>query len=94
VKVETECEWDDIKAEANLQKHGIDFEDAIGIFEGPVLEIRSDRDGEERYKAIGVLEGLEITVVYTPRGSRRRIISARRARINERAAYHQAYPGG
>lgn len=84
--------WDDEKAEANLEKHGIDFEDAIGVFEGPVLEIRSDQNEEERYKVIGMLEELEITVVYTRRGSRRRIISARRARTNERVAYHQAYP--
>lgn len=89
-----EFEWHDEKAAANLQKHAIDFEDAIGIFEGPILETRSDQKGEERYKAIGMLERLEITVVYTPRGSRLRIISARRARRNERAAYHQAYSGG
>lgn len=89
-----EFEWHDRKAEANLKKHGIDFEDAILIFEGATLEVRSDHEGEERYKAIGLLEGIEIAVIYTPRGSSRRIISARRARKNERATYHQAYPGG
>lgn len=87
-------EWHDEKAEANLKKHGIDFEDAISIFDGPVLEVRSDREGEERWKALGLLEGIEIAVTYTPRGSFRRIISARRARRNERDAYHQAHPGG
>lgn len=92
--MELEFEWDDAKAEANLEKHGIDFEDAIGIFEGPILEVRSDQKGEERWKAIGMLEGLEITVVYTLREGRRRIISARRAQKNERRAYHQAHPGG
>ncbi len=89
-----EFEWSSDKAEANLAKHGIDFEDAIAIFEGATLEVRSDREGEERWRAIGLLEGIPITVIYTPRGSYRRIISARRARKNERTAYHQAYPGG
>jgi uncharacterized protein len=87
-----EFEWDDAKAEANLEKHGIDFEDAIGIFEGPVLEVRSDRGAEARYKAIGVVEGREIAVIYTLREGRYRIISARRARPDERRAYRQAHP--
>jgi uncharacterized DUF497 family protein len=89
-----EFEWHDRKAQANRKKHGIDFEDAITIFEGRTLETRSDREGEERYKAIGLLEGFEIAVIYTPRGSSRRIISARRAQKNERDAYYQAHPGG
>lgn len=91
--MDLEFEWNDSKAEANLEKHGIDFEDAIGVFEGPVLEVRSDQKGEIRWKAIGLLEGLEITVVYTLREGRRRIISARRAQQNERRAYNQARPG-
>lgn len=91
--MDLEFEWNDSKAEANLEKHGIDFEDAIGVFEGPVLEVRSDQKGEIRWKAIGLVEGLEITVVYTLREGRRRIISARRAQQNERRAYHQAHPG-
>jgi uncharacterized protein len=87
-----EFEWDEAKATSNLEKHGIDFEDAIGIFEGPVLEVRSDRQGEERWKAIGTAEGVELAVIYTVREGRRRIISARRAATNEREAYHQTKP--
>lgn len=85
-------EWDDHKATGNLVKHGIDFEDAISIFAGPVLEFASDRQGEPRRVAIGMLEDREITVVYTIRGGVYRIISARRARRRERQAYHQAHP--
>jgi len=88
-----EFEWGDAKAAANLEKHGVDFEDAIGIFEGPVLEVRSDRDEEERWKSIGVVNGVELAVVYTMRASRCRIISSRRARKSERRAYHEAFPG-
>jgi uncharacterized protein len=87
-----EFQWDVAKAAANLAEHRISFEDAIAIFEGPVLETRSDREAEERYKAIGIVEGREIAVVYTLREGGYRIISARRARRNERRAYHQAYP--
>jgi uncharacterized protein len=90
--MEMEFEWDEAKAAGNLEKHRISFEDAIGIFEGPVLETRSDRGAEERYKAIGVVEGREIAVIYTLREGRYRIISARRARPNERRAYRQAHP--
>ncbi len=66
----------------------------IRIFEGPIIESRSTRRGEERWKAIGLVDGLELAVVYTWRTSRRRIISARRAKRNERRAYRAAYPGG
>lgn len=89
-----EFEWDEGKARTNLEKHGIDFEDAIGAFVGSVLlELRSDKENEERWKAIGEVDGIVITVVYTMRGERRRIISARRAKRNERQAYREANAG-
>ncbi len=34
---ELNFEWDDAKNASNLNKHGIDFEDATAIWEGPVL---------------------------------------------------------
>lgn len=89
-----EFEWDERKAKANLEKHGIDFEDAIAVFEGPVLEVTSDRGGEARWKAIGAVEGIELAVIYTWREGRRRIISVRRAKKHERRAYHEAQSGG
>jgi uncharacterized DUF497 family protein len=87
-------EWDAAKNAANLAKHGIDFEDAIGIFDGPVLERPDDRRdyGEQRIVAFGVVEARELAVVYTTRGTHRRIISARRAHRHERKEYHNAYP--
>jgi uncharacterized DUF497 family protein len=87
-------EWDAAKSAANLAKHGIDFMDAVGIFDGPVLE-KADRRrdyGEERIAAIGLLTGIELYVVYTRRADRRRIISARRANRYERQAYRVACP--
>ena len=87
-----EYEWDEVKNEANLVKHGIDFEDAIGMFSGLVLEkVDSRRDyGKTRIIAIGAVDQRELVVVYTVRGQTRRIISARRAGSDERRAYHQS----
>lgn len=87
-----EFEWDPEKAAANYEKHGITFEDAATIFAGPTLVQRSDRKGEPRWIAVGKFEGRLWTVVFTRRGqggTRIRIISARRARTNEREAYRR-----
>jgi len=87
--------WDPAKNDRNIAKHGIDFVDAIRVFDNTRLYVyRSDRHGEERYTAIGPLESRTIAVAYTDRIERsfavRRIISARRARRYEIQAY-QAY---
>ena len=88
-----EFEWDPNKAAANYEKHRITFEDAATIFAGPTLVARSSRSGEPRWTAVGKFEGRLWTVVYTwrPEGTRQRIriISARRARTNERNAYRR-----
>jgi uncharacterized DUF497 family protein len=88
--------WDAAKNAANVAKHGIDFDDAVRIFEGPVLEqIDNRRDyGEKRVAVTGIVTELELFVVYTVRGDNRRIISARRASKDERDAYYRAYPRG
>jgi hypothetical protein len=80
-------EWDEIKRQTNLVKHGIDFRDAICVFSGPVFGNISRHGGEERIVAIGLMEDIEIVLVYVMRGQRRRIISARRAHRNERKDY-------
>ena len=85
--------WDRRKGRSNLTRHGIAFEDAIRVFDGPTLEKVDDRFEyrEIRVYAIGVANGLEITVIYTDVSeSERRIISAWRAERHERAAYWQS----
>ena len=85
--------WDENKNKANLDRHGITFEDAQRIFEGPTLEKIDDRfDYEEiRIYAIGLVNGLEITVIYAEQNNEeRRIISAWRSEPHERRAYWQS----
>jgi uncharacterized protein len=80
-----EFEWDDTKDRANRGKHGFDFAFAVRIFNGPVRQYLDRRPwGEPRIVATGQVDGRFITVVYTRRGERYRIISARPARSNER----------
>jgi uncharacterized DUF497 family protein len=87
-------EWDEAKAASNRRKHGIDFDDAVEVFYGPCLLLRSDRDMEERWLAIGESEERTVAVAFTWRGDTLRIISARHARRNERRTYYQKKMGG
>ena len=82
-------EWDPGKAEANRRKHGVDFADAVGVFEDPYALSRPDPfPAEERVATLGrdFLDRL-IVVVWTFRGAAIRLISARRARPRERRHY-------
>ena len=84
--------WDEAKNRRNIKDHGIAFDDAKRIFESPTVERVDDRFeyGEVRVYAIGVVNGLEITVIYTDcDDDERRIISAWRSEPHERRAYWQ-----
>ena len=84
--------WNEDKNNSNIKRHGIAFEDAMRIFEGPTVERVDDRFeyGEVRIYAIGLVNGLEITVIYTDLDNdERRIISAWRAEPHERRTYWQ-----
>lgn len=80
-------EWDDAKNRRNIEKHGIDFDDVIEVFDEPLLLSRSDRNNEERWIAIGKSNGHIVAVIFTRRNDVIRIISARAARKNEKDAY-------
>ena len=82
-------EWDPVKARANLRKHDVSFLAAVRIFDGPTMERPDDREdyGEERIAVLGMVNGKVLHVVYTWRGEARRIISARKAKADERRVY-------
>ena len=91
-----EFEWEDYKADENLQKHGIDFLDATCIFLDPHrLDVEDDREdyGERRFKTIGRVQDRVIVVVYTYAEQHTRIISARKAEPYERRKYHEGETG-
>lgn len=81
-----EFDWDQPKHERNLRERGIGFDEAALIFEGDLVEWVDDRFdyGERRICAIGAVDADVLRVVYTVRGTVRRIISARRANRKER----------
>lgn len=84
-----EFAWDPRKAASNRRKHGVDFADAVGVFEDPrALRLPDDRQGEDRVVAIGRdFLGRLLVVIYAWRGERIRLISARRATARERRHY-------
>jgi uncharacterized DUF497 family protein len=84
-------EWDEEKNRKNADKHGIRFEEAIDIFPQdrylsfPIVMA----DGEVRYLTVGLYLQKELSVVFTQRNLRVRIISARSASDAERTIYRE-----
>ena len=82
-------EWDETKAQKNRRDHGIDFADAVTVFEDDLALTALDHASEEeRFVTLGMdAMGRLLVVVYTWRGGRIRIISARKATKSERRHY-------
>ena len=96
----TTYEWDEAKADENLRKHEVSFEDAREALEDPNLFYLPDRiyEGELRHQAIGQVDGvLLLMVAHTIRGddeqTRVRIISARVAERREQKLYRESASG-
>ena len=85
-------QWDPKKAASNREKHGIDFADAVGVFEDEgALTIKEQYvAGEQRFVTMGMdFLGRVLVVVYTYRDDDIRLISARTATKRERRAYER-----
>jgi uncharacterized protein len=85
-------QWDPQKAASNLEKHGVDFADAVGVLEDLfALTIKEDdASGEQRFATVGSdFLGRILVVVYTYRESGICLISARPATKKERRAYER-----
>ena len=81
-------EFDPLKSAANLAKHGIDFVAAQAIWDDPErLEIPARSLDEPRLEVIGRVDTVLWSAFVTERDGRLRIISVRRARDEEKAAY-------
>lgn len=86
-------EWDETKRLQNLEKHGLDFAEVAELFacEAPlVVEDTREDYGEKRFQGLGVLRGIVVLFVFTPRDDGLRIISMRKANKKERAIYEKA----
>lgn len=86
-----EFEWDVDKGAENQAKHGISFEEATHIFDGPILTKEDDRKdyGEVRDISMGMLSpDAVLVVVHTERGEKTRLISARKASRRERQVFY------
>jgi uncharacterized DUF497 family protein len=89
-------EWDDRKAEQNLKKHGVSFDEASTAF-GDTLSVTIDDPfhsvREQRFVTLGHSSKHRLlVVVHTDRSGRIRIISARPATRHERNTYEEARP--
>ncbi len=85
-------EFDPAKSAANLEKHGLDFEEAQAVWSDPrCLEVPARTRGEARWVLIGRIGARHWTVVFTRRDDRLRLISARRARKEEVARYEEGF---
>jgi uncharacterized DUF497 family protein len=85
----TDFGWDPEKERKNLEKHKVDFRTASRIWEGIVLERNDNRRdyGESRIEASGTVDGRLMVVIFTWRGTSRRIISARKANPREKRRF-------
>ena len=85
-----EFEWDPAKAVANLRKHRVPFLMACEVFKDASKLEHQDASSyydEERWIVLGCVGQKILSVVYTQRGQRIRLISARRANRNEQRTY-------
>ena len=86
-------EWNTSKAERNLAKHGVSFEEAQTVFDDPLYVDFFDPDhseDEERYLIVGESNRDQLLIVsYTQRGNLIRLISAREVTRTEREIYEE-----
>ncbi len=86
-------EWDGKKAQLNLLKHGVGFEEASTVFGDPFALLMPDPDHsveEMRYILLGMSNQQRLVVVsFTERTPRTRLISARYATKQERGKYEK-----
>lgn len=86
-------EWDQAKAEANLKKHEVSFDEAKTVFDDSLFIIFADPDhssDENRFIIMGESNQNRLLVVsFTERPAATRLICARRATSAERRKYEE-----
>ncbi len=85
-------QWDPRKAILNLKKHGVEFADAVGVFEDENALWQEDprNQSEDRYIVLGTdFLSRTLVVVFTYRDEEIRVISARKATEREKRTYEE-----
>jgi hypothetical protein len=83
-------EWDSDKAESNLAKHGVSFEEAASALADPKVVVLDDGSHSGRLLALGfALSGRLLAVIHEERGERDRIVSARPATRRDEQIYSE-----
>jgi len=83
-----EFEFDEAKSRANKSRHGIDFVEAQELWlDAMFVEIPVRTEDEPRFVVVGMISDKHWSAVITYRGERVRLISVRRARVEEVAIY-------
>jgi len=86
--VQGDFEWDDAKAESNLAKHGVSFEEAATVFADGAAVFLDDPTAADKFVVIGMSARPRVLfVVHVIRSERERIISARPATATEEHLY-------
>lgn len=86
-------EWHEEKRKKNIERHGYDFILAYELFAGDFLRkpAHAGQNGEERWMAIGIINGRYASAIYTMRGPTIRMISLRSARHEERLDHQKLF---
>ncbi len=84
-----EIEFDPAKNAENLRKHGIALEQARQLWEVPAVAVKARTVGEDRFMIIGRLGHKLYSAIFTMRGEKIRLISARRSHRKEEQIYHE-----
>ena len=81
--------YDPIKRDLTLEARGLDMAEAAGIFATELFTVEDDRldYGETRLMTVGFLGGHMVVLIWTARGTTRRIISLRKANAREKAHF-------
>lgn len=84
-----EFSWSERKRSLNLKQHGLDFIDAVVVFEGLTFTYEDDRFSyrEQRFVTLGLLAGVPVSIVHTETEHEIRIISFRQATRREAQLY-------
>jgi len=85
--------WDEAKRQANIAKHGYDFDGIEVIFDAPVVSWEDTREayGEQRICLLGWLQGRVVHLTYVDQGDCIRVISLRNAEKHEVRYYAQQF---